>query len=129
MPRSIRQFNPRLPLCTVGARVQANVFADFDGFNTLLHNPSVRSKAQKENETVQAECYFAAKQHICENSSQSVGKQCKSNHDVQHGDSADTYTENCVSTVYEKIVRKKVVKCLILLEAGTGVEPVYTDLQ
>ena len=39
------------------------------------------------------------------------------------------YTENCVSTVYEKIVRKKAAKCLILLEAGTGIEPVYTDLQ
>jgi hypothetical protein len=31
--------------------------------------------------------------------------------------------------VYEKIVRKKAAKCLILLEAGTGIEPVYTDLQ
>jgi len=31
--------------------------------------------------------------------------------------------------VYEKILRKKAAKCLILLEAGTGIEPVYTDLQ
>ena len=58
-----------------------------------------------------------------------TGKHCKCNHCVQQGDSAHTYTENCVSTVYEKIVRKKVAKYLILLEAGTGIEPVYTDLQ
>ena len=58
-----------------------------------------------------------------------AGKHTKSNHCVQHGDSAQTYTENCVSTVYEKIVREKAAKCLILLEAGTGIEPVYTDLQ
>ena len=48
---------------------------------------------------------------------------------VQHGDSAQTYTENCVSTVYEEIVRKKSAKCLILLRVGTGIEPVYTDFQ
>ena len=35
----------------------------------------------------------------------------------------------CVSTVYHKIVREKAAKYLILLEAGTGIEPVYTDLQ
>ena len=58
-----------------------------------------------------------------------AGKHCNCNHCVQHGDSAYTYTENCVSTVYEKIVRKKAAKCLILLEAGTGIEPGYTDLQ
>ena len=57
------------------------------------------------------------------------GEHCKCNHCVQHGDSAHTYTENGVSTVYEKILRKKAAKCLILLEAGTGIEPVYTDLQ
>ncbi len=102
MPRLIRQFNPRLPLCTVGARVQANVLADFDGFYTLLHNPSVRSKAQKENETVQAGHYFAAKQHIRENSTQAVGKHCKSNHDVQHGDSADAHRKN----VYQLCIAK-----------------------
>ena len=32
-------------------------------------------------------------------------------------------------TVYEKNVKKKAAKYLILLEAGTGIEPVYTDLQ
>ena len=58
-----------------------------------------------------------------------AGKHSKSNHCVQHGNSAHIYTENCVSTVYEEIVRKKSPKCLILLEAGTGIEPVYTDLQ
>ena len=58
-----------------------------------------------------------------------AGKRHKRNHCVQHGDSAQTYTENCVSTVYDKIVREKAHKCLILLEAGTGIEPVYTDLQ
>ena len=73
------------------------MFADFDSFNTLFHNPSVRSKAQKENETVQAGRYFAAKQHICENSTQAVGKHCKPNHDVQHDDSADTHRK----TVYQ----------------------------
>ena len=57
------------------------------------------------------------------------GKHCKCDHCVQQGDSAHTYTENCVSTVYEKILGKKAAKCLILLEAGTGIEPVYTDLQ
>jgi len=46
-----------------------------------------------------------------------------------HTQKAHTYTENCVSTVYEKILRKKAAKCLILLDAGTGIEPVYTDLQ
>ena len=60
---------------------------------------------------------------------QIAGKHGKCNHCVQHGDSAHTYAENCVSTVYEIIVRKKAAKCLILLEAGTGIEPVYTDLQ
>ena len=59
---------------------------------------------------------------------QIAGKHGKCDHCVQQGDSADTYTENCVSTVYEKIVRKKATKCLILLEKGTGIEPVYTDL-
>ena len=58
-----------------------------------------------------------------------AGEHCKCDHCVQHGDSAHTYTENCVSTVYEGIVREKAAKCLILLEAGTGIEPVYTDLQ
>jgi hypothetical protein len=74
---------------------------------------------------VQAGHYFAAKQHICENCTQSVGKHCKSNHDVQRGDSADAHRK----TVYHKIVREKAAKYLILLEAGTGIEPVYTDLQ
>ena len=60
---------------------------------------------------------------------QIAGKHGKCDHCVQHGDSAHTYTENCVSTVYEEIVRKKVAKCLILFEAGTGIEPVSTDLQ
>jgi hypothetical protein len=60
---------------------------------------------------------------------QIAGKHSKCDHCVQHGDSAHTYTENCVSTVYEEIVRKKVAKYLILLEAGTGIEPVSTDLQ
>ena len=58
-----------------------------------------------------------------------AGKHSKSNNCVQHGDSAQTYTENCVSIVYEQFVRKKAAKYLILLEAGTGIEPVYTDLQ
>ena len=58
-----------------------------------------------------------------------AGKHGKCDHCVQHGDSAHTYAENCVSTVYEEIVRKKAAKCLIFLEAGTGIEPVYTDLQ
>ena len=58
-----------------------------------------------------------------------AGKRCKCDHCVQHGDSAHTYKENCVSTVYRQIVREKASKCLILLEAGTGIEPVYTDLQ
>ena len=53
-----------------------------------------------------------------------AGKHCKCNHCFQHGDSAQTYIEHCVSTVYEKIMRKKADKCLILLEAGTGIEPV-----
>ena len=43
--------------------------------------------------------------------------------------SAQTYTENCVLTLYEKIVTGKVTKLLILLEAGSGIEPVYTDSQ
>jgi hypothetical protein len=58
-----------------------------------------------------------------------AGEHCKCDHCVQQGDSAHAYTENCVSTVYEKILRKKAAKWLILLEAGTGIEPVYTDLQ
>ena len=58
-----------------------------------------------------------------------AGKHGKCGHCVQHGDSAQIDTENCVSTVYEKFLRKKADKCLILLEAGTGIEPVYTDLQ
>ena len=58
-----------------------------------------------------------------------AGKHCNCDHCVQHGDSAQTYTENCASTVYKEIVTKKAAKCLILLEAGTGIEPVYTDLQ
>ena len=58
-----------------------------------------------------------------------AGKHCNCNHCVRHDDSAQTYTEKCVSTVHEEIVRKKAAKCLILLEAGTGIEPVYTDLQ
>jgi len=58
-----------------------------------------------------------------------AGEHCKCDHCVKQGVSADTYTENCVSTVYEKIMRAKSAKCLILLEAGTGIEPVYTDLQ
>ena len=58
-----------------------------------------------------------------------ISKVLRHNHSVQHGDSAQIYTENCVSTVYEGIIRKKAAKCLILLEAGTGIEPVYTDLQ
>ena len=58
-----------------------------------------------------------------------AGKHSKCDHCIQQGDSAQTYTENCVSTVYENIFRKKASKCLILLEAGTGIELVYTDLQ
>ena len=72
---------------------------------------------------------FAGKQQKSAVRAEIAGKHCKRNHCVQQGDSAHTYTENCVSTVYEKIVRKKVAKCLIFLEAGTGIEPVYTDLQ
>ena len=60
---------------------------------------------------------------------QIAGKHGKCNHCVQHGDSAHTYAENCVSTVYKKFLRKRAAKFLILLEAGTGIEPVYTDLQ
>ena len=72
---------------------------------------------------------FAGKQQKSGVRAEIAGKHCKCNHCVQHGDSAQTYTENCVSTVYKKIVRRKAAKYLILLEAGTGIEPVYTDLQ
>ena len=72
---------------------------------------------------------FAGKQQKSAVRAEIAGKHCKSNHCVQHGESAQAYTENCVSTVYEKNVRKKAAKSLILLEAGTGIEPVYTDLQ
>ena len=72
---------------------------------------------------------FAGKQQKSAERAEIAEKHCKRNHCVKHGDSAHTYTENCVSTVYEKIVRKKGAKCLILLESGTGIEPVYTDLQ
>lgn len=44
------------------------------------------------------------------------------------GDSAQTYTENCVATVYEKIAKEKASKCLTLLGLGTGIEP-FTNLQ
>jgi hypothetical protein len=46
---------------------------------------------------VHAGRYFAAEQRIRENSTQLVGKHCKSNHDVQHGDSADAHRK----TVYQ----------------------------
>ena len=72
---------------------------------------------------------FAGKQQKSAVRAEIAGKHCNCNHGVQHGDSAQTYTENCVSTVYEKFVRKKAAKYLILLEAGTVIEPVYTDLQ
>jgi hypothetical protein len=106
MPWPIGQFNPRLPLGAVGSCVQSNVFADFNGFCTLLHNASVQSKVQKEHETVREERYFAAKQPIYSNSTLTVGKHHKANHAVQHCDSADLHTENCVSTVYGKNVKK-----------------------
>ena len=55
-----------------------------------------------ENETVQAGHYFSAKQHIFENSTQSVGKHCKTNHDVQYGHSADAHRK----TVYQLCIIK-----------------------
>ena len=72
---------------------------------------------------------FAGKQQKSTVRAEIAGKHCKRNRCVQYSDSAYTYTENCVSTVYEKIVRKKASKCLILLDSGAGIEPVYTDLQ
>ena len=36
---------------------------------------------------------------------------------------------DCVSIVYGVFGDYFMSKCLILLEAGTGIEPVYTDLQ
>ena len=72
---------------------------------------------------------FAGKQQKSAARAEIAGKHCNCNHTVQHSDSVQTYTENCVSTVYDKIVREKSAMYLILLEAGTGIEPVYTDLQ
>ena len=90
-------------------------------------------KSQRKTKLCSSDCrvskIFAGKQQKSAVRAQIAGEHCKCNHCVQHGDSAHTYTENCVSTVYEKIFRKKAAKCLILLEAGTGIEPVYTDLQ
>ena len=90
-------------------------------------------KSQRKTKLCSTRCLvrkiFAGKQRKSAVRAEIASKHGKCDHCVQHGDSADTYTENCVSTVYEKIVRKKVAKCLILLEAGTGIEPVYTDLQ
>ena len=90
-------------------------------------------KSQRKTKLCSSNCYvfkiFAGKQQKSAARAEIAGKHCKCNHTVQHGDSGHTYTENCVSTVYEKIVREKAAKCLILLEAGTGIEPVYTDLQ
>jgi hypothetical protein len=37
--------------------------------------------------------------------------------------------QKCVSSVYENFGLKNDAKPLILLEASTGIEPVYTDLQ
>ena len=75
------------------------MFSDIDGFNTLLHTMSARSKAEKENETALAGGYCAAKQHIREKSTHSVGKHHKSNRDVRHGDSARAHCK----TVYTHV--------------------------
>ena len=53
---------------------------------------------------------FAGKQQKSAARAEIAGKHRKSNHTVQHGDSAQTYTENCVSTVYEMIAREKAAK-------------------
>ena len=98
-------------------------------FITQVYNQKSQRKTKLCSSNYWVSKIFAGKQQKSAVRAEIAGKHCKRNHDVQHGDSAQTYTQNCVSTVYEKIVRKKAAKFLILLEAGTGIEPVYTDLQ
>ena len=98
-------------------------------FITQVYDQKSQRKTKLCNSNSQVSKIFAGKQQESAARAEIAGKHCKRNHDVQHGEAAHTYTENCVSTVYVKIARKKAAKCLILLEAGTGIEPVYTDLQ
>ena len=98
-------------------------------FINQVYDQKSQRKTKLCNNNSQVSKIFASKQQKSAVRAQIAGKHGKCNHCVQHGDSAHTYTENCVSTVYEKNVRKKATKFLILLEAGTGIEPVYTDLQ
>ena len=68
-------------------------------------------KSQRKTKLCSCDCWvrkiFAGKQHKSAVRAEIAGEHCKCDHCVQQGVSADTYTENCVSIVYEKIVRKK----------------------
>ncbi|MDG2316423.1 MAG: hypothetical protein P8M36_05835, partial [Gammaproteobacteria bacterium] len=46
------------------------------------------------------------------------------NYCVQRGASAHTHNEKCVSSVYEKNMRKQADRYFSLLDSGTGIEPV-----